>query len=305
MQFVKNKYKQKMNGENIEMINLELYRIFIIVAKEKNITNASKILNISQPAVTKHIKNLESLLDTKLFERTNKGLILTDFGKDLYEELKEPMKAITSIDNKYNKIRNINIGSHNHLLNRIFGKCINEYYLNYENVNLNIKNFEIDTMLNMLKNQELDIVFSKKVNYIKDENIKYINLGYLNDAFIVSKDSKLSKKILSKTDLKNNIIYVPRTYSQTVERLSDLMDGEKLNLKNSSYNTILEMVSRTEAIGLITKEYIENEKLKGFNLIEVESELNLKPIEFGIYLNNKSFKELNNLIKIIKSQFKV
>ena len=41
------------------MINLELYKIFVIVAKEKNITRASEKLNISQPAVTKHIKNLE------------------------------------------------------------------------------------------------------------------------------------------------------------------------------------------------------------------------------------------------------
>ena len=41
------------------MIDFELYRVFIEVAKEENITKASEKLNISQPAVTKHIKNLE------------------------------------------------------------------------------------------------------------------------------------------------------------------------------------------------------------------------------------------------------
>ena len=49
------------------MINLELYRIFYVVAKEKNITKASKILNISQPAVTKHIKNLEYEMEERYF----------------------------------------------------------------------------------------------------------------------------------------------------------------------------------------------------------------------------------------------
>ena len=68
------------------MINFELYRIFVIVAKEQNITSASKILNISQPAVTKHIQNLEELLNQKLFTRTNKGLMLTDFGETLYQK---------------------------------------------------------------------------------------------------------------------------------------------------------------------------------------------------------------------------
>lgn len=55
------------------MVDLELYKIFVIVAKEQNLTRASEKLNISQPAVTKHIKNLEQQLNTKLFER-NKGL---------------------------------------------------------------------------------------------------------------------------------------------------------------------------------------------------------------------------------------
>lgn len=37
------------------MVNLELYKIFKVVADEENLTRASEILNISQPAVTKHI----------------------------------------------------------------------------------------------------------------------------------------------------------------------------------------------------------------------------------------------------------
>lgn len=55
------------------MVNLELYKIFVIVAEEKNITKASQKLNISQPAVTKHIKNLESELNTILFERKKRN----------------------------------------------------------------------------------------------------------------------------------------------------------------------------------------------------------------------------------------
>ena len=47
------------------MTNLELYKIFVIVAKEENLTKASEKLYISQPAVTKHIKNLEEALNTK------------------------------------------------------------------------------------------------------------------------------------------------------------------------------------------------------------------------------------------------
>lgn len=55
------------------MANLELYKIFVIVAKEENITKASQKLNISQPAVTKHIKNLENELNTLLFKRNKRN----------------------------------------------------------------------------------------------------------------------------------------------------------------------------------------------------------------------------------------
>ena len=65
------------------MINLELYKIFKIVAEEENITKASERLSISQPAVTKHIHNLEALLNEKLFDRYNKGLRLTEIGHEV------------------------------------------------------------------------------------------------------------------------------------------------------------------------------------------------------------------------------
>lgn len=56
------------------MIDFELYRIFVAVANAEKITRASTKLNISQPAVIKKLKNQLSL---KLFDRKNKGLSLT------------------------------------------------------------------------------------------------------------------------------------------------------------------------------------------------------------------------------------
>ena len=50
-------------------INFELYRYFYVVANSQSITDASKKLYISQPAVTKAIKNLEHQLNGNLFNR--------------------------------------------------------------------------------------------------------------------------------------------------------------------------------------------------------------------------------------------
>ena len=56
-------------------IDLELYRIFYVVANYGNITKASLALNISQPAISKAIKNLEISLGGNLFIRTKLGVI--------------------------------------------------------------------------------------------------------------------------------------------------------------------------------------------------------------------------------------
>ena len=52
-------------------INLDLYKIFYVVAKNKHMTKASQELHISQPAISQAIKKLEGQLDGTLFLRSN------------------------------------------------------------------------------------------------------------------------------------------------------------------------------------------------------------------------------------------
>jgi len=60
------------------MQDFKLLKIFKVVAEEENMTHASERLYIAQPAITRYIKELENELNIKLFDRTNKGLKLTD-----------------------------------------------------------------------------------------------------------------------------------------------------------------------------------------------------------------------------------
>ena len=62
-------------------INLELYKIFYYVAKNKSITRAANELLISQPAISKSIKTLETQMGEKLFIRKSKGVELSEKEK--------------------------------------------------------------------------------------------------------------------------------------------------------------------------------------------------------------------------------
>lgn len=137
------------------MIDFELYRIFVVVAEEESITKASERLNISQPAVTKYIKNLENQLSLKLFIRKSKGLELTEIGKELYNRVKLPISELNKIDEQFGRKKVINIGTHNHLGSCIFGDIINHYSLKHPNINLNLVCEETSKMMQMLKERRI------------------------------------------------------------------------------------------------------------------------------------------------------
>ena len=59
-------------------------RIFVEVCKTLNMSRAAENLNMTQPAVTRAIKEIESYYGIRLFERLNKGLYPTEKAKDVY-----------------------------------------------------------------------------------------------------------------------------------------------------------------------------------------------------------------------------
>lgn len=289
------------------MINLELYKIFVFVAKEENITKASEKLNISQPAVTKHIKNLEEQLGVNLFKRNKYGMELTDKGRELYKEVGEPIIKIYNAERKFRSSRNINLGSHVTMLSRMFGKCIAEYYKLNPTSQIEVTNETFNDMLNMLENQKLDIVLSKKVDdsVYNTNKIEFIKLGLLHDIFVINTNSKYKDKVFNKEELTKEKIYTPKRTSITTINLMkelNLTDGME-NIKNITYTTMLGILKTEDSIGLITKEYIKDE-LKENKLAILKTDFEFEPMEFGIYINKENkFKELKDLIKIMKNEF--
>lgn len=66
-------------------MNIRHLRVFNEVCRQMNMTRASEILHISQPAISKTISELESWYGTRLFERWNKNIYLTPTGQMLYD----------------------------------------------------------------------------------------------------------------------------------------------------------------------------------------------------------------------------
>lgn len=293
------------------MIDFELYRIFVAVAKEENITKASEKLNISQPAVTKHIKNLENALELRLFNRTNHGIELTSDGQKIYEEAKEAVETLNSIFIKYGKNRNINLGVHVSMY-KMFSKILTKFSNINENITINISDTDLINMLapdlsdmiSKLENEKLDIIISKKTDNYNHNKIEFINIGEIQDILVVNNNSKLLGKKIRIEDIIDMQICLPRKGSVTTNNFINALQIEEdklVNAKHITYNAMLDIIEENnEVVGLISKQYIEKE-LNNKEISELITEFKIPPIEYGVYINKKNkFKELNQLVKFIR-----
>lgn len=282
------------------MVDLELYKIFKIVADEENLTRASEILNISQPAVTKHIHNLEDELEIKLFDRTKYGMKLTLDGKQIYNQIKDAINTLMNVENNIKQNKILNLGIHTNMPKELYRNIIAKIKQNNLNIEVNIEKAPTEDMFSMLEKQKIDAYLSKKQpEDIHSESIKYIKLGVFHDDFFVNANSKYLDKNILKDDEKVTI-YTLRNISTTSRNLENILKEKNLKnieIKNATFNTIIEEMQDNDIVAYITEEYIK-EELESHKLRRLELGIESADIEYGIYYNS------NNKIKNIKSLFK-
>ncbi|MGE8205496.1 LysR family transcriptional regulator [Heyndrickxia sp. NPDC080065] len=78
-------------------MNIEWLNSFVEAARFKSFSKASKAINLSQPALSKHIRNLENELDVTLFFRTSTGIELTEAGERFYSRIVPVISEFTAI----------------------------------------------------------------------------------------------------------------------------------------------------------------------------------------------------------------
>lgn len=281
------------------MVNLELYRIFKIVADEKNLTRASEILNISQPAVTKHIHNLEDELKIKLFDRTQHGMKLTADGEKIYNQIKDAINILINVENSIRQNTVLNLGIHTNMPKEIYRSVITRIKQNNANIEVAIEKCPTEEMFSMLESQKIDAYLSKKQpEDIHDESIKFIQLGFLHDDFFVNSNSQYLEKNIIKED--EVTIYTLRNISSTSRNLENIIkenNFKNIKIKNATFNTIIEEMENNDIIAYITEEYVQ-EELKNGKLRKLELGIESSVGEYGIYYNH------NNKIKNTKRLFK-
>jgi len=86
-------------------------KVFCAVADTGSFSKASKMVNLTQPAVSLQIQALEESYETALFERSGKNITLTPAGKLLYQYAKDILNLYTTVEKEINNLTGLSKGS--------------------------------------------------------------------------------------------------------------------------------------------------------------------------------------------------
>jgi DNA-binding transcriptional LysR family regulator len=288
-------------------IDFEYYRVFYVVANSDSITEASKKLCISQPAVTKTIQNLEKQLDGKLFIRNKNGIKLTEEGKIFYNCIRPAIEQIYNAENEFTNLAkldagNVKIGTSNTILKYFLMDYLKEYSSKFPHINISIEESYTPSLINMVKNGTIDLaIIYASDNDNKLDGLKVYNLKKLNYCLIGNeKYKKYSKQKVSFDDIKQeNLILNNINPIQT--NLLGIDNNYKAHINLASHSLVYEFAKNGFGIGVAIKEFVQQE-LDAKLLYEIKLKEDFQPLNLIMITSKTNFPNYatSELIYLIK-----
>jgi len=143
-------------------VTLKQLEYFLAIAETGSITQAAEILHVSQPPLSLQLKALEDEFGVQLFERTKRGLSITQSGRLLEQRAQEIFELINQTINEVRsktvspKIE-IRIGTINSVSNRLIPSWIYTYKCSYPNVDIQISEASTTDILFYLDERKIDL----------------------------------------------------------------------------------------------------------------------------------------------------
>jgi len=287
-------------------INYELYRIFYVVAKNSNITKAALALNISQPAISKSIKNLEDSLGGKLFIRTKRGVVLTEEGKEFYNYIETAIEYINNAENKFNDLihlesGSIRIGISQTLTKEFLMPYLETFHSLYPNIKISINTDPTSKLIPQMRNGLVDLIILNMPRNI-DNDINVIKIKNIEDIFVTG--NKLSYDIIKMKEINKYPLVLLTKSSNTRNFIDDFFIKNNIVLNPiielASYTLVTQFIKSGFGIGLVTKDFAKKE-LEEKSLIELKTDFKIpsRYISIATCKNNIPSFSTKKLIEII------
>lgn len=166
-------------------------KVFQSVAKNLSFTKASQDLFISQPAITKHIQELESTYQTRLFDRQGSKICLTESGKLLLEHCERILEDYKRLEYEMHLLHNeykggLKLGASSTISQYVLPPLLASFIKKFPHISLSLTNGNTREIETALQEHNIDLglvegVFRlpnlKYTTFLEDELVAVIRTG--------------------------------------------------------------------------------------------------------------------------------
>ncbi|PKF73546.1 LysR family transcriptional regulator [Chryseobacterium sp. PMSZPI] len=219
-------------------------KVFHTVASRLSFTKASEELHISQPAVTKHIKEIETQLSTKLFDRKGTSIQLTQSGKILYEYAEKVRNIYRDLEFEISQINQqhkgkLIIGASTTVAQYILPEILAKFNAYYKDIKIELLTGNTEAISSLLKEEKIDLGIiegESQSSYFDYKTFKPDEI-----VLTAKTDHPLAGKTLQVKDLYNIPFIFREQGSGTLEFIQNRLKEKEINI--NELNTVIQLGS--------------------------------------------------------------
>lgn len=261
-------------------MNLELYKAFYYVAKYGSISKASEYMFVTQPAVSRAIKQLEDEMKCILFLRTPKGVKLTQEGEILFQYIEQAFNFISAAEKKIDDFKNlaggeIRIGVSDTICKHYLIPHLKLFNTLHPSIKVRVICPTTPEIISFLKAGKIDFGIINMPYH--DDQLNFKSIMEIQDCFVASeKYKKLSNKIQPLSEIVKNSVILLEKSSNSRHYIDRYFESNSISVtpdfELGNIDLMIQFAKFGFGIACVIMNFVEDEIDKG-TLYEI------KPIE--------------------------
>lgn len=257
----------------MKLIDFRL-QVFYEVASRLSFTKAAIFLNITQPAVTKHIREIEYQINTRLFERKGNRIYLTSSGNLMLRYAEKIMSLYSGLEADLSRMNNINsgiirIGASTTVAQTVMPKLLALFKKNHPEIQLSFRQGNTEVITQLVVDEALDIAIVEGAG--KFSEISYTQFLRDEIVLVTAASNTLSNlKTIDTEELYKLPLVMREAGSGTLDvvlanLISNAVDIDKLitEIKLESTIAIKEYLLHSNSVAFLSVQSIHNELNSG------------------------------------------
>lgn len=257
-------------------------KVFQTVAKRLNFTKAAAELYITQPAVTKHIHELEHHFAVKLFERNGSRIKLTAAGETLLQLTEHLFSVHRNLEFEMNQFSQkhegkLRLGASTTVAQYVLPPVLAAFHKKFSAIKITVITRNTEQIENALKNNEIDLGIIEGRS--KNTSIKYSE--FIKDEIVLvssNKNTFRKKEVIQPAELKHIPLLLREPGSGTLEVISHAlkqfgikMRDLKIEMQLASTESIKSYLAHSNCMAFLSIHSILNElKANELQIVDVK-----------------------------------